>query len=124
MTDQTLEQKAVELLDNIQNLAEPAMQVTLRAVQAGAIIDLIVAVIVLAGSIALAKFFLPGWWKSLQESTYINEIYRGARFFGASVILGFVSLTSLCTLLSTSTWLAVFAPELALARMLIAKASG
>jgi small-conductance mechanosensitive channel len=123
MTDSALEQKAVELITNLEKLAEPAMQITLQAVQAGAVLDLALS----AACLALLAFvwvrYLPRVLALLKDAPYDAEIpvfIGGVVAAIASVVLGCVALTSL---FSTSNWLAVFSPELALARSLIEKAT-
>lgn len=122
MSDSALEQKVIEIIDGIRGLAEPAMQVTLSAMRAGAIMDLAFAALLFSVSLIVVFRVLPGFWKDLQESDYSNELSRGARFWVTFVLTAFVGIASACTLVSTNLWLSVIAPEFALARALVAKA--
>lgn len=116
-----IEQKAVEIIDRISDMAEPAMQVTLRAIQVGSIIDLVTGAVCLGLSIFIARRFVAKWWKDLQESNFDTEISRGLRFWISAVGCSLMGVISLGVLLSTSNWLGAIAPELAMARMILQK---
>lgn len=120
-----LEQKAVELLTNLEKLAEPAMQLTLKAVRMGAIIDLATALLAVAIIAIFWKKLAPGIFSGLVKK------FDGESDHPAVVVPAFAAgLMSLIFLVaaamvvfSTNTWLGILSPELALARMLIEKAS-
>jgi hypothetical protein len=117
VTDQTLEQKAVEIITNIEKLAEPAMQLTLQAMQAAAVINVALDMFLVWRFVF--KVIYPLWRETNSEVFEIGGVC-------ALVIGGGVTLVGACacmfTLFSASTWLSIFAPELQLARMLIEKA--
>jgi hypothetical protein len=123
VTDQTLEQKAVEIITNIEKLAEPAMQLTLQAMQAAAVINVALDIVFLGVMFLVWRFVFkviyPLWRETNSEVFEIGGVC-------ALVIGGGVTLVGACacmfTLFSASTWLSIFAPELQLARMLIEKA--
>lgn len=125
MSDSALEQKAVEIITNLEKLAEPAMQLTLQAIRAAAIIDLAtcIAFVVLAYFAwrYIVTTLFPKWRAS--ESEFI-ESTGAIGFVAAGLITAIGSVAALITLLCASTWLAIFAPELQLARLLIEKVSG
>lgn len=118
-----LEQKAVEIITNLQHLAEPAMQITLRSIQLSAAIDIVTSAIALAALGYVWLRYTPRvgkWFKELDSFSDASIPAGIACVIGAiaSAILGGAAVM---TLLSTTTWLSLFAPELALARMLLAK---
>lgn len=122
MSTEALEQKAVEIITNLEKLAEPAMQLTLQAVQLGAVIDIAVAV----SAIVLITF---GWLRYGPKAINWIRDCDSAMVIPAGIALIIVSVISIIayiavciTLLSTTTWMAVFAPKIALARMLLEKA--
>ena len=122
MTDSALEQKAVEILTNIEKLAEPAMELTLQSVRYGAVIDLVLS----AAFLAMVSF---AWVRLTPLAIKLVEEHRDAELPAA--ILGLIagigsaalSVSALFSLFSTTNWLALFSPEMALARMLVEKVS-
>jgi hypothetical protein len=123
MSDSALEQKAVELITNLEKLAEPAMQITLQAVRAGAILDLVLS----AACLTLLAFvwirYTPMVLKFARDANYDIEVpaFIGALLAGVASVL--LAGSAMFSLFSTSNWLAVFSPEMALARALIEKVS-
>lgn len=122
MSTEALEQKAVEIITNLEKLAEPAMQLTLQAVQLGAVIDIAVAV----SAIVLITF---GWLRYgpkainwIRDCDSAMDIPAGIALIIVSIISVIAYIAVCTTLLSTTTWMAVFAPKIALARMLLEKA--
>lgn len=122
MTNQTLEQKAVEIITNLQNLAEPAMQLTLQAVQVSAIVDLAIGVLMATAFAVTSVKYVPRYMAWRRESKYDEDIavfVVGA--FGALALLFFIVCIS-ATLLDSGNWVAAFRPDLALAKALVSKA--
>lgn len=120
----TLEQKAVEIITNLQDLAQPAMQLTLEAVRFGAAIDVSLSAAYLIAIYFASRFvgrtIYPAWKAADSE---ISE-FGGLIFLIIGGLTAVVtSVAAIVTLFSASTWLAIFSPEMALARMLLSKAT-
>lgn len=125
MSDSALEQKAVEIITNLEKLAEPAMQMTLKAIRTAAIIDTVLCV----GFLVLAVVV----WRTVGVRLYQQykntrgefiEAAGGIGFCVAGLVTTVLSVICIVSLFSASTWLSIFAPELQLARILISKVTG
>jgi hypothetical protein len=110
----SLEQKVVELIDGAQKLAEPAFAVTLRAVQIGALLDLILSIAFL-----VMLFYAARW--ALRHRDRWPEDSFAVEFGGAFMLIALAVCVTLCliTIFAPSTYLAIFDPKLALAYRLI-----
>lgn len=124
MSDPTLEQKAVELIGHIEKLAEPAMQLTLKAIRVGAIttvcIDVVMILLIVFGWRLALKHLYPKWRDSESDSTELAGVAAALILGGISVVFCVICITEI---FSTSTWLSIIAPEMQLARLLINKAA-
>ena len=122
MSDSALEQKAVEIISNIEKLAEPAMQLTLQAIRAGAITTVCLDLIFIALLVVLwrwvIKHLYPKWRDSDNESVTIPGAIAAGVLGLISVVLCVICITEI---FSTSTWLSIIAPEMQLARLLVGK---
>lgn len=111
-----IEQKVVEIITQLQGLAEPAAQVTLNAIRYGAVIDLVTSVICLV----IVGFAIKPITKLFKNCDNFDvEMTRLLSGIVLAFVSGIAGLWALFTILSTSTWLAIFSPEMALARQII-----
>lgn len=120
--NQTLEQKAVEIIDKLQHLAPRATSLALQAAQINAWANVMDGVIWLAVFVATAIFWRKVYWpwvsRDYQDSVDgpVVSFFAGA----ALVILLAVSAGSAIAYLGDLwTYVGIFHPELALAHKLI-----
>jgi hypothetical protein len=122
LSDSALEQKAVEIISNIEKLAEPAMQLTLQAIRVGAIttvcLDLIFIALVVVSWRCVVKHLYPKWRDSDSDAVVIPGAISAGVLGLISVVLCVICVTEI---FSTSTWLSIIAPEMQLARLLVGK---
>jgi hypothetical protein len=125
VTDQTLEQKAVELITNMEKLAEPAMQLTLQAIQLASVINAVLCVTFLVSAFFSCRFAAKRILPLYQETESELIEFAGGSLLAllvcAAGAITILSMICIIELFSASTWLAIFAPELRLAQMLIEK---
>ena len=122
--EMTLEDKAVELITSMQNLAEPATQLAISAVRTAALIDVLLACVWLVAAFFGVRYLMPKlseWMERDRFGDSFVDFMMGLAVLSAGVSAVVLSAIAIITLLSTSTWLGIFAPELALAYALIEK---
>lgn len=120
-----LELQLVEIIDQLQGLAKPAMGLLLESIRATAIIDLIQCLIM--GGIVAAMFIVAKkfWSKYMIEKPKMSNYdvsTWGVAAFATSVAAVFLSFWVVAGLTSSQMWLGIFAPELALAQQILDKA--
>lgn len=113
-----LEQKAVELIEQLQALAQPAADLALATVQAAAIINIAQGLAAIPVIYLLAKTtrFLA---KKCSQASYDSDVPYGIGAIASGIAAAILSVGAFCALFDTGNWLALFSPEMALAYKII-----
>lgn len=118
--NQTLEQKAVEIIGQLQHLAPRATDIALQAARINAWSNLLAGVLWLAAFVALVVFWVKVYWPWAQASDSFD--LQVANFLaGAALViaLGVSGISAINYLGDLWTYVGIFHPELALAHKLI-----
>lgn len=115
-----LEQKVVEIIDQLQGIAKPAMQTAIASIQAGGVMYIITgAVCAILCVVACKLCFMR--IKIANDKSGGEDIPH----IFAAVVLGIFSLglgiAACVNLLDPGNWLAAIRPDLSLARALLTK---
>lgn len=113
-----LEQKAVELIEQLQALAQPAADLAIAAVQAAAIINIVKGFLALPIVYLLVKL-TKHLFRKCSETRDGTDIACGVG--GVMALFATVALSAVAffTLFDTGNWLALLSPEMALAYKVI-----
>lgn len=115
-----IQDKVVEIIDQLQALAHPALQTVLAAIRIDAIASLIIGGVSLALAITLFLTMYKFMVKFVEESSD-NEGNNGTVALLSSIGGLVFTIIAAVDLLSKYTWIAAFYPDVALALRLLSK---
>lgn len=115
--NQTFEQKAVEIIGQLQHLAPKAADVALQTARINALGDVIEGVFSLIVFGCLVLFWRKIYWRWANNGA--DEIAVGLSGAGLAIAMAFFAVGAFIDLVNIWTWVGIFHPELALAHKII-----